>query len=92
MRKRSLLDKVIDLMKEEEKEEKKVEFAFDVDELNKHSFLNKLSGTVKDIGEYQKFLGTEEGGRKMKMQGVVSRDCRIDIKQHFQKPDYVAEK
>ena len=52
MRRKPLLDKVIDLMKEEEKEEKKVEFAFDVDELNKHSFLNKLSGTVKNISEY----------------------------------------
>ena len=92
MRRKPLLDKVIDLMKEEEKEEKKVEFAFDVDELNKHSFLNKLSGTVKNISEYQQFMGTEDGGRKMKMQGVVSKDCRIDIKQHFQKPDYVAEK
>ena len=92
IRKRPLLEKVIDLMKEEEKEEKKVEFAFDVDELNKHSFLNKLSGTVKNVHEYQSFLGADEGGRKMKMQGVMSKDCRIDIRQHFQKPDYVAEK
>ena len=37
-------------------------------------------------------MGTEEGGRKMKMQGVVSKDCRIDITKHFKKPDYVAEK
>ena len=52
MSKRPLLERVLNLMKEEEKEEKKVEFAFDVDELNKGSFLNKLSGTVKNINEY----------------------------------------
>ena len=28
----------------------------------------------------------------MKMQGVVSKDCRIDLTKHFKKPDYVAEK
>ena len=87
-----MLDRVIDLMKDEEKKEKQVAFAYDFEELNKHTFLNKLSGTVKNISEYQQFLGTEEGGRKMKMQGVVSKDCRIDITKHFKKPDYVAEK
>ena len=87
-----MLDIVLDKMKEEEKKEKQVNFAYNFDELNKHTFLNKLSGTVKDIGEYHKFLGAEDGGRKMKMQGVVSKDCRIDITKHFKKPDYVAEK
>ena len=28
----------------------------------------------------------------MKMQGVMSKDCRIDVNKHFKKPDYVAEK
>ena len=92
MRRRPMLDIVLDKMKEEEKKEKQVNFAYNFDELNQHTFLNKLSGTVKNISEYQQFLGTEEGGRKMKMQGVVSKDCRIDITKHFKKPDYVAEK
>ena len=57
----------------EDKEEKKVDFALDYDKLNEHTFLNKLQSTVKNIGEYQSFMGTDfDTGRKMKMQGVVS--------------------
>ena len=57
----------------EDKEEKKVDFALDYDKLNEGTFLNKLSSTVKNIGEYQTFMGTDiDSGRKMKMQGVVS--------------------
>ena len=69
-------------------EEKKVDFSFDVDQLNKNAFLNKLSTAVKKIGEYQSLVGKPDEGRKMKYQGVLSQDCKIDIKQHFSKPDY----
>ena len=44
-----MLDIVLDKMKEEEKKEKQVNFAYNFDELNQHTFLNKLSGAVKDI-------------------------------------------
>ena len=48
---------------------------------------------MKNIGEYQTFLGTDmDSGRKMKMQGVVSQNCPKDITKHFTLPDYKAEK
>ena len=73
-------------------EEKKVEFAFDVDKLNEDNFLNKLQTTVKRIGEFQEHVGADKEGRKMKMQGVMRPDCKIDLQKHFSKPDYRAEK
>ena len=60
--------------------------------LSEENFLNKLNTTVKKIGEFHDHLGFEEGGRKMKMQGVLKPDCRIDLQKHFSKPDYWAEK
>ena len=73
-------------------EEKKVDFAFNVEKLKEEEFLNKLNSTVKRIGDYHEHLGLEDGGRKMKMQGVMKPDCSIDLKKHFAKPDYRAEK
>lgn len=75
-----------------DKEERKVDFHFDVEKLREDEFLNKLSSTVKRIGEYKDHLGSAaEDGRKMKMQGVVKSDVTIDINKHFQKFDPVAE-
>ena len=52
----------------EDKEEKKVDFALDFDKLNEHTFLTRLSSTVKTINDYQSFMGTDiDSGRKMKM-------------------------
>ena len=77
----------------EDKEEKKVDFALDFDKLNEHTFLTRLSSTVKTINDYQSFMGTDiDSGRKMKMQGVVSSNCPKDIHKHFTLPDYKAEK
>ena len=77
----------------EDKEDKKVDFVLDYDKLNEHTFLTKLQSTVKTIGDYQTFLGTDaDSGRKMKMQGVVSQNCPKDITKHFTLPDYKAEK
>ena len=77
----------------EDKDEKKVDFVLDYEKLNEHTFLNKLQTTVKSIGDYQSFLGTDiDSGRKMKMQGVVSQNCPKDIHKHFTLPDYKAEK
>ena len=45
------------LSQRDKSEEKKVEFAFDIDKLNEESFLNKLNSTVKRIGAYQEHLG-----------------------------------
>ena len=45
------------LSQRDKSEEKKVEFAFDIDKLNEESFLNKLNSTVKRIGVYQEHLG-----------------------------------
>ena len=39
--------------------EKQVAFAFDWEELNKDTFLNKLQSSVKRIEEYQGYLGTD---------------------------------
>ena len=33
----------------------------------------------------------DKGERKMKMQGVMPKDCKIDLTKHFSKPDYRAE-
>ena len=55
------------LSQRDKSEEKKVEFAFNVDKLQEESFLNKLNTTVKRIGDYHEHLGHEDGGRKMKM-------------------------
>ena len=60
---------------EDREEEKKV-----VD-FTDGAFLSKLSNAVKKIEEYQSFLVPDmmDSGRKMKMQGVVSKNCRINI-------------
>ena len=47
----------------DDKEEKKVDFAFDVDKLQEANFLNKLQTTVKRIDEYQSHTGTKSQGR-----------------------------
>ena len=53
--------------------------------------MNKLQTSVKRIGEYKDYLGAEDG-RKMKMQGAMRPDVTIDVKEHFSKPDFRAEK
>ena len=74
-------------------EEKKVDFAFDLNKLDEDSFLNKLSSAVKRVGEYQAHLGTDkDNGREMKLQGGVHPFATVDIQEHFRKPDYKAEK
>ena len=54
-------------MIEEEIEEKKVEFIFDLEKLNEAAFLNKLTGAVKNISEKQAYIGLDKEGRQMKM-------------------------
>ena len=55
----SLHQRVMIKMAQEEKDNKKVDFAFDLDKLEQESFLHKLSSTVKRIGEYHDFVGDE---------------------------------
>lgn len=45
--------------------------------------LNKLSATVQRIDEYKEYVGLNKGERKMKMQGVMREDCKMDIQKHF---------
>ena len=73
------------------KEEKKVEFVFDKEELNEETFLSKISAAVKRVDEYKQYIGDDNNGRTMKMQGVLQPGNRIDIQKHFSKPDYRAE-
>ena len=47
---------------------------------------------MKRIDDYKVHLGMDKGERKMKMQGVMSKDCKLDLTKHFSKPDYQAER
>ena len=80
------------MTKQDTVEEKKVEFAFDVEKLNEEAFLNKLQTAVKRIDDYKVHLGMDKGERTMKLQGVMPKDCKLDLTKHFSKPDYVAER
>lgn len=76
-------------------EDKKVDFDVKqatLAEQQQNTFLSKLSDTVKQIGEYQTMIGLDKGERKMKMQGVMRSDCKIDVTQHFARYDAKVEK
>lgn len=69
-------------------EEKKVDFAIDTE----NNFLNKLTSTVKKIEQFHEVIGKPSEGRKMKLQGVLSSNCKVDIQKHFCKPDFATQK
>ena len=54
---RSLQQQQALLSQREKSEEKKVDFAFNVEKLKEEEFLNKLNSTVKRIDEYHVFTG-----------------------------------
>ena len=65
--------------------------AWESAEVNMNTFLYKLNCTVQRIDAYKEHLGLNKGERRMKMQGVLKQDCKIDLNKHFAKPDARAE-
>ena len=50
--------------------------------------MNKLSGTVNQIKDLQDTVGFKNAGpRKLKMQGVISSDLKVNLGKHFVYPD-----
>lgn len=76
----TLEEKKVDFDVEEESEvEELTPRAWEGEAVNTNTFLFKLSQTVQRIDAYKEHVGLNKGERKMKMQGVLSKDCKIDV-------------
>lgn len=76
---------------DEESEAEQAVKPYESTEVNMNTFLYKLSTTVQRIDAYKEHLGLNKGERRMKMQGVLRGDCKIDINKHFAKHNAQAE-
>ena len=64
---------------------------WELEENNMDTFLYRLKCAVQKIDQYKEHVGLDKGERKMKMQGVLREDCKIDLQKHFAKHDDRAE-